>query len=184
MATWRDDDGSSVDRDEALRVWAETARRCLIELARQYHATITYSDLADLLQERSGIRTDQLFRGWINRVLYVTSELKESPDEPELTALVVYASGGGVGDGFGNVLDDEGQSESLDDRAARERLRCYQHWEAPDLPDDGGVPAPSPAVAARRARQAERLRRAAPPPRCPRCGEWKPLAAELCDDCA
>lgn len=185
MPIWREVDHAPIDREAALGAWARTARSLLIEVAKRYHATVTYSTLAERVQETSGIRTDQLFRGWINRVLYLASELKESPNEPQLTSLVVYASGGGVGDGFGKVMEDEtdGVPQDLDDRAALERLRCYRYWEATDLPADGGMPAPSPATAARLARERERARRSAPRPRCRQCGGWKPLAADLCEDC-
>lgn len=182
MAIIRDADGVAVPRPQALQELAVAAREVLIGVARRYHATITYKDLADQVEDAAGIRLTQLFRNWLSEVLYLVAAAKEHP-EPELTSLVVYATTGGVGDGFGNVMDEHDVS-SLDDRAALERLRCYQFFEAPDLPADGGVPAPSPAEARYRQQQRKRAAKDTPRAPCPRCGAWKPLALEFCEDCA
>lgn len=175
-------DGSTVAEREAVEAWTAAGRARLIEVARSYHATVTYGDFKRDVESATGIESTQLAQSWCDRVLRRIADCKVA-GEPELTSLVVRASGG-VGDGFANVLDGPVADGGLEDAAAHERLRCYRFFEAPDLPADGGVPAPSPAVARQREAARRRALRDTPRPACPRCGAWKPSASQLCDNCA
>src|SRR3954468_935784 len=57
---------ASVIGPEAARAtWASAARERLLAAAKDYHATVSYKELADFVQERSLVRTTQLHMHWI-----------------------------------------------------------------------------------------------------------------------
>ena len=56
--TYREATGNPVDCQVALFEWEEAARPALLAVARRYHATVTYQDLAEDVQHRSGVRSD------------------------------------------------------------------------------------------------------------------------------
>lgn len=178
---WRE--ASDVGTEAARSAWAAVAREVLLDAARRYHSVVTYKELAIEVQSRTGIRTRQLMHYWIGDVLERVSKECARRDEPLLSSLCVNADGS-VGPGYvsaargayGRAPDD------LDDHAAHERLACHRHFDAPDLPAGGGVPALTPRLAATRAR----TRRAAPVRRetatCPACHMQLP-ATGVCDTC-
>ncbi len=177
--TRRSDDGTEVPWREANAAWAVAARPVLERAAEQYNAFLTYQQLAEAVQEDTGIVTGVPFRHWIGGVLGAVAAA-ERPDEPILTALVVRADGS-VGDGYAiPVTERDGRvPDDLDAHAAAERLACYRHFGA-DLPSDGGSPKLTPAVAQRRANRARRKER--PREVCPTCRLTLPLTGE-CDFC-
>ena len=67
--TRRVSDGSVVDFKAAQRAWAAAARPVLERVARTYNQYIVYQDLAEAVQEESGITTGVPFRHWIGSVL-------------------------------------------------------------------------------------------------------------------
>lgn len=138
---------ATVGTEHARETWALAARERLIETATVYHAVITYQDLAEFVQERSLIRTDQHMRYWIGDVLGRVARDCAGKNEPMLSALCVNAHGS-VGESYATALLTY-RGESVDDaeaHAARERLECYRHFGA-ELPPGGGVPAPPPQLA-------------------------------------
>jgi hypothetical protein len=182
--TYRISDGSAVDFPAAVDAWTAAALPALERVARSYHATITYKDLGEQVQDTAGIRTRVLLMNWIGQVLGGVARQSHRQGQPLLSCLCVHADGT-VGDGYGQAILDNYGSPSpgdLDMQAAIERLRCYQHFGA-NLPPGGGKPALTPQVAARRARVA---RPATPAPRdqpyCPNCQLMLPVSG-ICDNC-
>lgn len=180
--TWRVQDGTQVAFRDAERAWADHGRDVLTDVARRYHAVITYGDFAEEVQARSGIRTRSLMMNWIGGVLGAIAEDCASRSEPLLTALCVHQDGT-VGEGYaGAVAATQGERpEDPDQHAAEERLACHRHFGA-DLPPDGGRPALTRKVAAARAQRAVRARASAPAAVCPHCFVQLP-ATGRCDNC-
>ena len=150
--TYRVSDGSRVEFAAALAAWTAAAVPVLERVARTYHATISYKDLGEEVQNVTGIRTRVLLMNWIGQVLGGVSRISHRRGQPMLSALCVH-SDGTVGEGYGQaILDNYGGPlpGDLDMHAAEERLRCYQSFGA-DLPPGGGRPALTPQIAARRA---------------------------------
>ncbi len=177
--TRREDDGTEVPWPEAVAAWAAAARPVLERAATQYNAFLTYQQLAEAVQDDTGITTGVPFRHWIGGVLGTVAAM-EQPDEPILTSLVVRADGS-VGDGYAVPIAARGGElpDDLDQHAAEERLACYRFFGA-DLPEGGGEPRLTPMVAQRRA--ARRPVVAARPPVCVTCRLTLPSTGE-CDFC-
>jgi len=181
---WRD--AAEVGIEESREAWAEAARPILIEVARHYHQVITYKDLATQAQHVTGVRSTQQMHYWIGDVLKRVSTESFGRGEPLLSALCV-SSDGSVGERYASAvaattadLADNGTGDG-DDHAALQRLACYRHFEAADLPADGGSPALTPQLTARRAR-AKKVRLAeAPIDVCPKCHTQLP-ATKVCDN--
>lgn len=180
--TWREvsDVGSQAARD----AWGVAARPVLLDVARRYHSVITYSELAVEVQRQTGIRTRQQLQHWIGRVLERVAIACHERAEPNLSSLVVNSTGS-VGPGYAAAVRTVSGTEphDNDEHAAAERLACYRHFEATDLPDDGGAPALSPQLARRRERA---KRKATPPPDpqpCPSCFISLPASGQ-CDHCS
>lgn len=148
---------SAVGTEHARATWALAARERLLEAAREYHGVVTDQELADFVQDRSLIATDQHPRYWIGDVLTRVGLDCNARREPILSALCVTTEGT-VGKGY-TVAVEEGRREpvgDLDDHAAEERLECYRYFGAP-LPEGGGVPALPPQLVAKQgARRAPR----------------------------
>jgi hypothetical protein len=177
-------DDAPVDPADAQAAWIPLAREALERTAREYHGVIRYGELAEEVQEKSGIRTRQVVRSWIGDILAGVSRDCQERSEPLLSALCVQQDGT-IGAGFGAALvESRGGPEpaDLDQAAAEERLECYRYFGA-QLPADGGRAALTPEVfkrrnvAARKAR-AERVR-----PSCPSCHIALP-ASGVCEYCA
>ena len=144
-----------IGAEAARSTWALAARELLLTTAKEYHATVSYKELAEFVQERSQVRTTQLHMHWIGDVLRRVSVACIERGEPLLSSLCVD-SRGRVGPGYTVVVEDH-RREPLthpDEHAARERLQCYRYFGA-DLPEGGGVPAmpvvPRPSQMTRRA---------------------------------
>lgn len=141
---------SAVGAEHARATWALAARERLLETAREYHAVVTDQELADFVQDRSWIATDQHPRYWIGDVLTRVGLECNARREPILSALCVTAEGN-VGKGY-TVAVEEGRRESVgdvDEHAAEERLECYRYFGA-RLPENGGEPALPPQLVATR----------------------------------
>ncbi|MEU3982995.1 hypothetical protein AB0F77_23410 [Streptomyces sp. NPDC026672] len=169
---------------QAREAWADEAYTVLVGVARTYHAVITYKELGEEVQARTGIRTRALLHNWIGSVLSRVVHEAHRRGDPQLTALVVRSDDGMVGDGYKEVLAVAGQPP-VEDALAREhhaaeaRLACYRRFGA-TLPPGGGVPALSPrhqAALDRRQAQTEK-----PPQVCPTCFMQLP-ATGVCDSC-
>src|SRR5258708_3494302 len=91
--TWQVSDGSPVGFPTALAAWTAASLLALERVARIYHAMITYQDLGDQVQDRSGIRTRMLLMNWIGQVLGGASRESHRKGQPMLSALCVHADG-------------------------------------------------------------------------------------------
>jgi hypothetical protein len=150
---WRASDGTPVPFPEAKAEWARVAHDVLVKTAKRYNDYVTYSELADRVLDESGIQYRAHQRNWIGKVLAVVAERNATEGEPPLTALCVSSGDEKVGAGYAYVLKLMGQPKpkDLQPHAAESRLECYRFYGA-DLPPGGGVPTPTRAVAAKRAR--------------------------------
>lgn len=176
-------DDSYVGTNDAVEEWAPAARVRLLAVAQRYHATITYSELATLIQQDAGIETGTLLQNWIGKVLGPVAVDCGYRGEPVLSALCVRANGT-VGPGYPDAVEDVYgyRPEDPEIHAAEERLKCYRYFKAPDLPQDGGAPA---LTTQERARREARQRAESPTPKrtiCPRCNIELPPSDE-CDMC-
>ncbi|ROS79127.1 hypothetical protein [Cellulomonas sp. PhB143] len=182
---WNESDGSAVDAATAHDRWAQDAYGVLTEIATEYGGLITYGELAELVQEDSGIRTSVQQHHWIGKVLSRVVAEAHAEGVPPLTALVVRKDTGLVGEAYAEVLATEG-APVLDDvlaserHAAGARLRCYEYFGA-DLPPGGGVPTLAPEFAAKVARL-QRTREVPVGTPCPNCFVIMP-ASGVCDTC-
>jgi hypothetical protein len=181
--TWRISDGSPVPFSTALAAWTAAATPELERVARIYHATTTYQELGELVQDRAGIRTRMLLRYWIGKVLGGAARASHRRGQPLLSSLCVKGNGT-IGDGYADaVAENYGLAPAdIEMHAAEERLRCYQFFGA-DLPPGGGVPALIAQVAERRARAAKQRRPPQQQTLCPSCHIALPLSG-VCDNCS
>ena len=165
---------------DAKLAWSMAAREVLIRTARTYHGYITYGELAEEVQQVSGVRTRSQMRNWIGGVLGLVADECHGRGEPPLTALCVHQDET-VGVGYGYVLELAGEAvpDDLDGHAAAARLGCYRYFGA-DVPEGGGSPALTPKVAAARQRAAKQ--REPVPVLCPRCFIQLPSSGH-CDNC-
>lgn len=177
-----DEPALSVDvgAEEAQLAWAGAARELLIGAARRYHSVISSKDLAAGVQERTEITSTQRPHQWIGDVLALVATECARRGEPNLSALCVNAEGG-VGDGYSATVADAAPDDP-DGHAAIERLACYSHFDAPNLPADGGVAILTPKLSASRSRLRKATLAARPVESCPRC--YMVLPAEgPCNNC-
>lgn len=176
--------GVGMTQGERREAWAAEAYLILMGVAQTYHAVITYKELAEEVQDRTGIRTKVLLQNWIGPVLGRVVREAHRRGDPPLTALVVHTDDGKVGSGYKEVLtvagepwvDDELEREN---HAAQARLACYRRFGA-SLPPGGGVPALAPRLQATLDRRARNIER--PPQICERCFVQLPSTG-LCDSC-
>lgn len=138
---------STIGAEEARATWALAARMRLEEVAREYHAVISTSELGTWVQERSRVRTGQAARHWMPDVLYRTMQDNAERAEPFLASLVIEAQGH-IGANYAGLVEHlRGITVTNPDaHAAQERLDCYRHFGA-DLPAGGGEPGPLPTAA-------------------------------------
>ena len=129
-------DGSAVSFRDAISEWGAVAHDVLLETASRYNDFVTYKELAEKVQEISGIRTKSQMRNWIGKVLAVVVEECARRDEPPLTSLCVTQNQT-VGDGYRFVLETAGEPipDDLDHHAAEARLKCYRAYST-DLPSN------------------------------------------------
>jgi hypothetical protein len=166
--TQRVSDGGAVDLDDAKQAWAEAARPVLERVAGSYNLYIEHKDLAESVQQDTGITTGVLVHHWIGSVLGAVARDRRAPDEPMLSSLCVRTDGT-VGSDYGeSVLEREGAVPAdLDLHAAEERLACYRYFGA-DLPPDGGKPMLTRQLRAKRSRVVRQPERA-PRRQCQTC---------------
>lgn len=169
--------------DEVRQAWAEAAREVLLKTARSYGSLITYQKLADAVQERTGLTTEQQMRHWLPDVLRRVSDECADRGEPLISALCIDSKGS-VGDGYTVAVQAvrSGDIDHPDDHAARERLACYERFGA-KMPNSGGVATLSPQVAAARTRARKKAAEERVIPICPNCLIAVP-ASGICDNCA
>ncbi|MFJ3671980.1 hypothetical protein ACIPSE_36555 [Streptomyces sp. NPDC090106] len=169
---------------EAREAWSAEAYTVLVGVAGTYHAVITYGELAEEIQRRTGIRTRKLLQYWIGEVLGQVVREAHRRGDPPLTALVVHTGDGKVGSGYKEVLSVAGEPPVDDElerehHAAASRLACYRRFGA-TIPPDGGTPALAPRL------QAAITRREGKPDRpvrvCERCFVELP-ATGVCGTC-
>jgi hypothetical protein len=168
--TYREIDSSPIEIEQAKEQWARAARPELERVARAYGDVVTYSELAEAVQLSAGVRTRKQTHHWIDDVLGRVSADCHRRDEPLLSALCVQKDGT-IGDGYGSALAGICGGDpppDLDQQAAEERLRCYQHFGAV-MPADGGRAQLTPQVTARRRKAAKQAREDAPKKTCPTC---------------
>lgn len=191
---WHENDVEAADdaepRDltleEAEEAWTPVAHQILAEVAGKYHGLIHYAELADRVQQESGIRTRRQVRGWIGPVLARVAQRNHDAGEPALTALVVHKVDGTVGNGYDVVLSLAG-ADPIEDPVAREkhaaeaRLECYR-WAGAELPEGGGRPALSPLFELRQARKRKEARALETAPICTTCFMEIPPTG-VCDNC-
>lgn len=183
--TWREPHREmGIPRSVAVKEWSEAAIPILEEVASVYGGYIRYKDLAEMLQDRTGLRTTTLLVNWIGKPLEGVIRYCLERDLPALSALVVHATDGRVGEGFNEFLTKTGRDPVIDPLelewvAAKERLKCYEIW-CPDLPVGAEAKLTREYEEKTRPREAK-----APRPRavCQSCGILLPNTGQ-CDDCA
>ncbi|GGN73289.1 hypothetical protein [Nocardia rhizosphaerihabitans] len=155
--TWRAADGSAVTFTEARSAWTRAAHEVLADTATRFNNFIVNTELAELVQEESGIRTQVKWQHWLPVVLDKVAEHCHKNNEPPLSALCVRKNQT-VGTGYRYILELAGLPipDDLEMHAAAARWQCYQHY-ATDLPADGGLPTLPPKVAALRQQTSQDL---------------------------
>lgn len=176
-------DAADVGVEASEAAWAEAGREVLLETARRYRRTVTHKDFAAEVQGRSRISTTRRSHYWVGDVLARVAAECDRRDEPLLSSLCVK-SDGSMGTGYAAaVAAVRGEAPSdADVHAAAERLACHRHFDAPDLPDHGGLAALTPAVENRRAREKKIRLEERVAPICPSCSMQLP-ATGVCDSC-
>ncbi|MFI9508673.1 hypothetical protein [Nocardia sp. NPDC052566] len=171
---WRAGDGAAVSLREATVAWALAAHAELSEIATGYGHFITVSELAERVQESSGVHTGAPTRTWMDAILRKIARRCHKAGEPPLTALCVRQNHT-VGDTYKYVLELAGLPipDDLELHAAYARRQCYEYYGAV-MPADGGVPPLTPKVAGRR-RTASTIKQAEPEP--------QPTREAVCEEC-
>lgn len=171
--------------NQGKTAWAREALDVLRAAASRYNATVTYSELADEIQQRTGLYTKAQARNWIGGVLGIVVKQCHEDGLPPLTSLVVHKHDGQVGVGYDEVLLVAGQSPIHDqlereEHAAAARLACYRRF-CSSVPADA-TPTLTPQMQSVASR---RRSRNAPPsaPVCPHCHIQLPLAGGPCPNC-
>ncbi|MCD1286001.1 hypothetical protein CV023_09175 [Brevibacterium sp. CCUG 69071] len=159
QGTYFEADGSKADFSEALHSWVTIAYELLIQTAQKYNRTLTYKEITEAVQARSGIRTKMLISNWSGKLLEQVAKRAAEAGEPPLTSLCVHQDGT-IGDGYAQAPKavNSDPAADVEDLAAQHRLLCYQKF-ATDLPSDGGVPTLTPEVAAVRNRRTKNFDR-------------------------
>ncbi|WP_328390821.1 hypothetical protein [Nocardia sp. NBC_00416] len=137
---WRSDDGMAVTFRDAAAGWAMAAYEALGETATEYGYYVTVQELADRVQEMSGVRTDAPTRTWMDAILRKVARRCHNAGEPPLTALCVKRNLK-VGDSYKYVLELAALPvpADIETHAAYARWACYAAYGA-DVPADGGTP--------------------------------------------
>ena len=86
----------------AETAWADAALREFERVAKHLYGTITYQDLAEAVQTRTGYRTRMLLTNWIGKALDAVIERAQREGLPPLTSLVIHKTTNGVGPGYAN----------------------------------------------------------------------------------
>ena len=86
---WRVGDGTAVSFREAAVAWALAAHAELAETATGYGHFITVNELAERIQDVSGVHTEAPTRTWMAAILRKVARRCHGAGEPPLTALCV-----------------------------------------------------------------------------------------------
>lgn len=194
---WREGSRSeAIPLADAQQAWAAAAIPVLVDRAKA-QKTVTYSDLAERIQEVAQIRTTMLLSNWIGRVLNVVLHYAADKGLPSVTSLVVSSTDDEVSTGFDAAcLRTRGHKPSSKQQrhqwAAEDRQDCYRFWASSaevtelghrDRPRPAQMPRPAQAP---RPKQTPRLpsvgQEAVSRPVCPSCGTELPLTGR-CDYC-
>ncbi len=169
--------------NDAASAWASAAREVLTEVAGSYLGVITYFDLGDQIQARTGLRSRALFHNWIAGVIGNVVAQCRAEGLPPLGSLVVHR------------IDEK---PAPDESTVLDRLACYRRY-ADDVPaevitlaDDAARAKAAASAAAIRERVAKASRTTQsrrpikredlPPKICPTCFVALP-ASGVCDAC-
>ncbi|MET1060926.1 MAG: hypothetical protein ABWX84_15095 [Nocardioides sp.] len=185
-AYWTAEDEQPVTREEAEKAWAVEAQQVLTRVAATYRGTIESNELANELQQATGIHTRAQVRTWLGSVLTTMARQGHELGEPPLASLVVQKSTGMVGTRYDEILKATGAEPAATDYereklAADARLECYR-WADADMPDDGGKAALTARYAASESRARKQRLAEAPANVCPTCFMAIPPTGE-CDNC-
>jgi hypothetical protein len=180
-----DSDGAFVSMQGALDAWEPIAIAVLTDTAKKYNGFVTYTELSNAVQIRSGIGHKGLLTNWIGSLLQRVIYHCHDNGIPHLSSLCVTADGT-VGSGYSNVPlvlgDEESMSlDQLDDHAARTRLECYRYFGA-ELPPGGGEPTLTPKAKSAREWKRAQTKMEAPPKLCPVHSIALPVTG-VCDEC-
>lgn len=129
--TWHDSEPTrKVAWDVAVTAWVRATEPILVGVAATYGGSITYDQLAGQLFDRTHYRTRMLLGQWIGQVLGPVQTATLTQGKPPLSALVVRAGTGGVGEGYSNHEHPEGFDSFLERQraAAVDRLFCYRTY--------------------------------------------------------
>lgn len=137
---WRSEDGTAVAFRDAAVAWAMAAHEVLAETATEYGYFVTVQELAERVQEMSGVRTDAPTRTWMDAILRKVARRCHNAGEPPLTALCVKRNLK-VSDSYKYVLELAALPvpADIETHAAYARWACYAAHGA-DVPADGGTP--------------------------------------------
>lgn len=127
---FRQDDGTPIPFPDAKYEWAHAGYDMLVGIARTPDGLVTYAEIADTVQEATGIRTRQPMHDWIHTPLTLVAEMCVRNGEPQLTGLVVAEDTLEVGDSFAASYAIAGQPlpKNLQRAAAATRIACYDHF--------------------------------------------------------
>lgn len=150
--------GMAINRDQALIELARAIRDILLGVATTFRGTITYQQLGVEAQRKARVNAGQT-PGWLMDALAMVVHVSHRLAEPALTALVVSAVDGTVGEAYDEVRRTEGLPllPTVRERelaAAASRLECYRRY-APHVPDDATPTLVTPAAAQRAPRVAQ-----------------------------
>src|SRR5215207_8970540 len=187
--TWHDSDPTRrVACHVALDGWLQATEAILEGVAATYGDSITYEELAQQLFERTGYRTRMMLGHWIGQVLGPVQAATLTEGKPPLSALVVRAGTGGVGEGYINHEHPEGFGSFAERQhaAAADRLTCYRRY-SDHVPGDAAPQMTSLFIAKQTslypAEQTPRRKPAPSPPKtCPAHNPVLP-ASGRCDYC-
>ncbi|KQS00741.1 hypothetical protein ASG12_07730 [Williamsia sp. Leaf354] len=188
-----DNEGDTVAMNVAYDAWEPHAVALLTDAATRYNDFVTYKQLSEHVQERSGITHKGLITNWIGQLLGRVIDHCVDASIPQLSALCV-TSEGTVGEGYRYAIEAERRArgetpegavhvdlQSLDDLAARTRLECYRYFGA-QIPPNGGVPTLTPKVAKTRAAARAKAKAETPPKLCPTHHTVLPVTG-VCYEC-
>ncbi|MGY4102773.1 hypothetical protein ACW2Q0_24920 [Nocardia sp. R16R-3T] len=182
---WRAGDGVPVTLREATVAWAFAAHAELSEIATEYGNFITVDELAERVQEASGVHTGAPTRTWMEAILRKVARRCHNAGDPPLTSLCVRGNHT-VGDVYKYVLELAGLPipKDLESHAAYARWQCYEHHGA-TMPDEPTAPPLTPKVADRRSANTTAQEAKPEPARaavCPQCFIQLP-ASGTCQYC-
>jgi hypothetical protein len=115
---------------DAKYEWAHVGYDVLVDVARKPDSHVTYEEIADTLQDATGMRAPGPMPQWIDTTLALVAEMCVRNGEPQLTALVVDADSLEVSDEFAKSYSIAGQllPKNLQRAAAELRAVCHDHF--------------------------------------------------------